>query len=182
MIAIFGDHFVTIMEIQGQGFKLRGWEKDDAEPLQRHADNKNIFDFLFDRFPSPYTMDDAVDFVQGKLEQHPILSFVIEVDGTPAGVIGIEKKEDIYCKSAQLGYWLSEDHWGKGIMTQAVKMAIAYAFTNLDIVRLQSSVNGNNPRSMRVLEKAGFTKDGILKSNIFKNGGILDEHIYGIVK
>jgi ribosomal-protein-alanine N-acetyltransferase len=170
------------MEIEGQGFKLRRWKSDDAGPLQKHADNKNISDFLFDRFPSPYTMDAAVDFVSRKLEQDPLVSFVVEVDGNLAGVIGIDKREDIYRKSPLLGYWLSENHWGKGIMTQAIKLVTNYAFANLDIVRIQAGVLGNNSRSMRVLEKAGFVKEGVLKNNIIKNGVILDEHIYGMVK
>jgi len=171
-----------IVELQGQCFKLREWRSGDAAALQKHADNTNIFDFLFDRFPSPYTTEAAETFINSKLAQDPMCNFVIEIEGELAGVIGVDFREDIYRKSPLLGYWISEMYWGRGIMPQAVKLVVAYAFSNFDIVRIQASVNGNNNRSMRVLEKAGFVKEGILKSNIIKNGIILDEHVYGIVK
>jgi RimJ/RimL family protein N-acetyltransferase len=170
------------MELHGNDFKLRGWKEEDAAALQRHANNTNVSDFLFDRFPSPYTMDEAVKWIKLKLNQSPVVNFVIDVNGELAGVIGIDQRDDIYRKSPLLGYWLREDYWGKGIMTGAVKLVTAYAFENLDIVRLQAGVLGNNPRSMRVLEKAGYIKEGILKNNIVKKGLILDEHIYGFVK
>lgn len=170
------------MELHGNGFKLRGWNEEDAVPLQRHANNTNISDFLFDRFPSPYTIDEAIKWIKPKLSQNPIVNFVIEVNGELAGVIGIDFREDIYRKSPLLGYWLRQDYWGKGIMTEVVKTVTSYAFANLDIVRIQAGVLSNNPRSMRVLEKAGYIKEGILKNNIIKNGTILDEHIYGFVK
>jgi RimJ/RimL family protein N-acetyltransferase len=182
MIAIFSAGFVTIMELPGNGFKLRGWKDDDAAALQQHANNINISDFLFDRFPSPYTTDEAVKWVKLKLNQNPVVNFVIDVDGELAGVIGIDQRDDIYRKAPLLGYWLRQDYWGKGIMTEAVKLVTHYAFANLDVVRIQAGVLGNNPRSMRVLEKAGFTREGILKNNIIKNGKILDEHIYGFIK
>jgi len=170
------------MELNGNGFKLRGWKEEDAAALQRHADNTNISDFLFDRFPSPYTLGEAVKWILIKLNQNPVLSFVIDIEGDLAGVIGIDLRDDIYRKSPLLGYWLREDYWGRGIMTEAVKLVTAYAFANLDIVRIQAGVLSNNPRSMRVLEKAGYTKEGILKNNIIKKGAVLDEHIYGFVK
>jgi ribosomal-protein-alanine N-acetyltransferase len=94
----------------------------------------------------------------------------------------LEVKEDVYRKTALLGYWLSEDFWGRGIMPEGVKLISDYAFKNLDIIRIQAGVFSNNPKSMRVLEKAGFAKEGILKNAIIKNETILDEHIYAIVK
>ena len=181
MISIFSQRFVT-MELQGQGFKLRGWQMDDVESLQKHADNPNIFSFLFDRFPHPYTTEAAVEWITSKLIQEPVLNFAIDVDGQVVGVIGLDMRPDIYRKAPLLGYWLSETLWGRGIMTKAIQLMIAYAFTNLDVVRIQAGVLSNNPRSMRVLEKSGFTKEGVLKNNLIKNGVILDEHIYGMVK
>jgi ribosomal-protein-alanine N-acetyltransferase len=170
------------MEIKGQGFSLRGWKVDDAASLQKHADNNNISSYLLDRFPHPYTMDNAVEWITLMIKQHPLLNFVIDIDGALAGVIGIEMRDDVYRKAPLIGYWLGEACWGNGIMPKAIKLFVNYAFTNLDIVRLQAGVSSNNPRSMRVLEKAGFIKEGILKSSIIKNGLILDEHIYGLVK
>jgi ribosomal-protein-alanine N-acetyltransferase len=172
------------MEIKGQGFSLRGWKVGDAASLQKHADNINVYSYLFNRFPHPYTMDNAVEWISRMMNQDPLLNFVIDVDvdGELAGVIGIDMRNDIYQKAPLIGYWLGETYWGSGIMPQAVKLMVNYAFTHLDIVRLQAGVFSNNPRSMRVLEKAGFVKEGILKSNIIKNGVILDEHVYGLVR
>lgn len=170
------------MEIKGQGFTLRGWRPDDAESLQKHADNPNIYNFLLDRFPHPYAMDAAVNWVTMMLHQDPFVNFVIAVDDKAVGVIGLEMRDDVYRKAPLLGYWLGEEFWGRGIMTQAVKLVTEYAFANLDIVRIQAGVLSNNPRSMRVLEKAGFAFEGILKKGIFKNGVVLDEWIYGMVR
>jgi len=170
------------MELQGQGFKLRGWKTDDAESLQKHADNPNIYSFLLDRFPHPYTMEAAIGWVNMMLVQDPQVNFVIEVDGKAVGVIGLEIREDVYRKTALLGYWISETLWGKGIMPKAIKLITTYAFENLDLIRIQAGVLSNNPRSMRVLEKAGFAMEGVLKNNIIKNEVILDEHIYAFLK
>ncbi|WP_183568488.1 GNAT family N-acetyltransferase [Mucilaginibacter sp. SP1R1] len=170
------------MELQGTGFTLRQWKPGDAASLQKHADNTNISDFLFDRFPSPYTLTDAEQFINSKINQEPVTNFAITIDDEVVGVIGIDFRADIYRKAPLIGYWVSEQLWGKGIMPQAVNLVTNYGFTHLDIVRIQAGVLGNNPKSMRVLEKAGFTKEGILRNSIIKNNQILDEHIYAILK
>ncbi len=170
------------MEIKGNGFTLRGWKIDDVHSLQKHADNANVYSFLLDRFPHPYTMEAAIAWITPMLNQNPVVNFAIDVDGDAVGVIGLELRSDVYRKAPLLGYWISESLWGRGIMPQAVKLITNYAFANLDAVRVQAGVLGNNPRSMRVLEKAGYVKEGILKNNIIKNDVILDEHIYAALK
>lgn len=170
------------MRLKGFGFTLREWHTDDAASLQQHADNPNIYSFLLDRFPHPYTMEAAIGWVNMMLDQNPQVNFVIDVDGKAVGVIGLEIREDVYRKTALLGYWISETLWGRGIMPQAIKLITAYAFENLGLIRIQAGVLSNNPRSMRVLEKAGFTMEGVLKNNIIKNGAVLDEHIYAVLK
>jgi [ribosomal protein S5]-alanine N-acetyltransferase len=170
------------MKIKAQGFTLRGWRLDDAESLQKHADNSNIYSFLLDRFPHPYTMEAAIGWITPMLTQDPMVNFAIDIDGKAVGVIGLELRNDVYRRSPLLGYWISETYWGRGIMSKAIKLIVDYAFDNLDAVRVQAGVLSNNPRSMRVLEKAGFVKEGVLKNNIIKNEIVLDEHIYGIVK
>jgi len=170
------------MELNGNGFKLRGWKKEDAAAIQPHADNPNVHSYLLDRFPHPYTMEVAESWVNYMLSLEPNYNFVIEVDGNAVGVIGLEMRDDVYLKSPLIGYWISETLWGCGIMTAAIKLLAAYAFQNLDIIRIQAGVLGNNLRSMRTLEKAGFVKEGILKNSMVKNGVILDEHVYGLVK
>jgi ribosomal-protein-alanine N-acetyltransferase len=170
------------MQLQGNGFTLRGWKTEDAASLQKHADNTNISDFLLDRFPSPYTMEAATGWIAMMCNQEPVVNFAIDVEGDVVGVIGLELREDVYRKSALLGYWISETLWGKGIMPQAIKLITTYAFENLDLIRIQAGVLSNNPKSMRVLEKAGYVKEGILKNSIVKKGIILDEHIYAALK
>lgn len=170
------------MELQGDGFTLRGFYKEDIEALQKHADNPNIPAYLFDRFPSPYTMADAEAFVSRKLGQNPVTNFVIAIDDQLVGVIGIDFREDIYRKAPLLGFWLAEKYWNRGIMTEVVKLVADYAFERLDIVHLPAGVLANNPGSMRVLEKAGFLKEGVLRNNVIKKGVIMDEYIYGMVK
>jgi RimJ/RimL family protein N-acetyltransferase len=126
-------------------------------------------------------MEDAFSWVNLMQNQDPVVNFAIDVDGLVAGVIGFKFMDDVNRKTAILGYWLGEAYWGQGIMSQAVKLVTEYAFKNLDIIRIQAGVLSNNPKSMRVLEKTGFTKEGILKQAIIKNGIILDEHVYAIV-
>ncbi|WP_259068521.1 GNAT family N-acetyltransferase [Mucilaginibacter sp. X4EP1] len=170
------------MELQGQGFKLRNWKLEDIESLQKHADNPNISCFLWDRFPNPYTKDDAIKWTALMLKQNPLVNFAIDINGEAVGAISLEPRPDVYAKAPLLGYWLSESFWGRGIMPRAIKLVTNYAFTSLGAIRVQAIVFGNNPQSMRVLEKAGFTKEGVLRNNVIKNGVVLDEHVYGMLK
>jgi ribosomal-protein-alanine N-acetyltransferase len=96
------------MEIKGQGFSLRRWRTDDAASLQKHADNNNISSYLLDRFPHPYTMDNAVEWIALMVKQDPLLNFVIDIDGALAGVIGIEMRDDVYRRAPLIGCWLGE--------------------------------------------------------------------------
>jgi ribosomal-protein-alanine N-acetyltransferase len=170
------------MELKGSTFILRNWYLDDAASLQKHADNINVSSFLLDRFPSPYTLTNAIDFIKIKLNEEPVTNFAIVVGGEATGVIGIDMRQDIYCKTPLLGYWLSEQHRGKGIITEAVKLITNYAFNNLDIICIQACVLSKNPASMRVLEKAGYIKQGILKQSVIKNNQVFDEHVYAAYK
>jgi [ribosomal protein S5]-alanine N-acetyltransferase len=170
------------MELKGPGFTLRGWRHDDAAALQKHADNPNVYSFLMERFPHPYTMEAATNWIAAMLKQDPLITFVIAIDDQLIGVTGLEMRDDVYRKAPLLGYWLAEEYWGRGIAAEAVKLLVNYAFATLDIVRIQAGVLSNNPRSARVLEKADFVKEGVLRDNVFKNGVVLDEWIYGVVK
>jgi ribosomal-protein-alanine N-acetyltransferase len=170
------------MELHGQGFTIRGWKKGDEISLQKHADNPNISGFLMDRFPAPYTIEAAEFWVGHLLYQDPLINFAITINDEVVGGIGLELREDVYRKTALLGYWLSEELWGRGITTEAVKLVTDYAFANLDIIRIQAGVLSKNLASMRVLEKVGYEKEGISKNAIIKNGLVLDEHVYAILK
>src|SRR5579872_5229446 len=111
-----------VMELKGNGFVIRGWKKGDETSLQKHADNRNVFNFLMDRFPSPYTMEAAEFWVDRWLYQDPLINFAIIINDEVVGAIGLEPREDVYRKTALLGYWLSEELWGKGIITEAVRL------------------------------------------------------------
>ncbi|OOQ60574.1 GNAT family N-acetyltransferase [Mucilaginibacter pedocola] len=165
-------------DIKGSNFTLRHWRETDAVTLQRLADNPKIAANLYDRFPSPYSLADAEFFIGLHLGKTPAISLVIDIDGELAGTIGINFREDVFAKSPLFGYWLGEPYWGRGIMSEAAILAKDYAFTNFDIICLQAGVFSYNPASMRVLEKAGFVKQGILKAGVYKLGQVIDEHIY----
>jgi len=168
------------MEITGPTFTLRNWRTDDAVSLQKYADNRNISAWLFDRFPFPYTLQDAVDFINLKINQNPVTNFAIIVNGEVAGVIGLDMREDVYRKTPLLGYWLAENYWGRGIMPQAVKLVTTYGFEQLGLICIQANVFGGNTKSMRVLEKAGFMKQGIALQSAIKDGRVVDEHRFAI--
>lgn len=170
------------MRLEAPKFTLRAWETGDAASLQKHADNIRISKYLFDRFPFPYLLSDAEAFINSRLAQNPVVNFAIEINGEAAGGIGLEFRHDVYRKTPLLGYWLSEQHWGKGIMPAAVKMVINYAFEYLDVICIVASTFGNNPKSMRVLQKAGFVKQGIIKQSAVKYNEVLDEHVFAISK
>jgi ribosomal-protein-alanine N-acetyltransferase len=163
------------MELKGKNFTLRNWQRTDAPALQKHADNVKVASCLLDRFPSPYTLADAEFFINLKINEAPVTNFPIVIDKQVCGVIGIDNfGED----KPLLGYWLSEQHWGKGIITEALTLFTEYAFSKLGINQLYADVAGKNPASMRVLEKAGYTKAGIFKNDITLKGEVLDRHAY----
>ena len=170
------------MELKGTGFIIRGWKKGDEVSLQKNADNSKVSSCLMDRFPYPYTMDHAIHWVNILANQDPLVNFAITIDDEVIGGIGIEPREDVYRKTAIIGYWLSEELWGKGIMPEAVKLVTEYAFNHLGFIRVQASVYSKNPASMRVLEKAGYTKEGVMRNAVIKNGVVMDEHMYAILK
>ena len=169
-------------ELKGSNFVLRKWHPDDAVSLQKYADNINVSGFLLDRFPSPYTLADAINFINHKITEETITNFPIIIDGEASGVIGVDMRQDIYRKTPLLGYWLREDYWGRGIITEAIGLITQYAFNNLDIMTIQANVLGKNPASMRALEKAGFVKQGILERSVIKDNQVFDEHVYACFK
>lgn len=170
------------MQLQGTNFILRKWRLMDAESLQRNANNKNISNFLLDRFPSPYTIEAAEFWVELWLGKNPVTNFAIAMGDEVIGGIGLEIRQDVYRKTPLLGYWLAEQHWGKGIMPEAVKLITQYAFAQLDVIAIVAYALGNNPASIRVLEKAGYRKCGMIPKSVIKNGAVLDEYIYSASK
>jgi len=167
---------------KGNGFILRGWRQGDEASLQKNANNPNVSRYLKDRFPYPYTIEEAADWVNYNLGKEPIVNFALDINGEIAGGIAVELRDDIYHQSGIIGYWLAEPFWGKGIMPEAVKFITQYAFDGLGLIRLQAGVFSKNVASMRVLEKAGYIKEAILRNAVIKNGELMDEHVYAIIK
>lgn len=155
---------------------------EDAENLARNANNPRVARFMTNGFPHPYTLSHAQSFIEMASASNPLQIFAIEVGGVASGGIGIHPQKDIQCKNAEIGYWLAETHWGKGIVSRALKELIPYAFANFDITRLFARPFGSNVPSQKLLEKNGFVLEARFKDSFFKNGEFEDELIYALRK
>ena len=169
------------MVLQGTNFELRRWQLEDQESLVQNANNIKIWENLRDVFPHPYTMDEAEMWVSHCSKMEPLTEFAIAVDGWGVGGIGVIPGEDIYTHSAEIGYWLGESYWGRGIVSEAVQLIVKYAFSHLGYHRLNTGVMAHNSASRRILEKAGFNFEGTAYKAIFKNGKFIDEHRFAIL-
>ncbi|MFK7935973.1 MAG: GNAT family N-acetyltransferase [Saprospiraceae bacterium] len=161
-------------------FILRPLIPTDAPCFADAANNPRIANNLTNVFPHPYTEADAEFFIQLTQKANPREVMAIVVAGKAVGAIGVHPQADIFCKNAEMGYWLAEPYWGKGIITEAIKKMVEYAFANFAIDRIFARPFGRNIGSQRVLEKAGFTLEGRLVNTIYKNGQYEDEVIYAI--
>lgn len=161
-------------------FSLRPWTIEDLDSLVKYANNFNIAKNLMDVFPHPYSIEDGRFFIDMATKNTPPNILAIEVNGEAAGAIGLHLQNDVYRKNAELGYWLAEPHWGKGIVTGAIVQMVDYGFQNWDINRIYARPFGYNIASQKALEKAGFNLEARLEKTIFKNGEFHDEIIYAI--
>lgn len=159
-------------------FILREWKSSDIDSLIRHANNYNIAKFLTDQFPHPYTREDGDEYLSIVAAQNPTQIFAIDVEGDAVGSIGIFPQSDIHAKNAEIGYWLSEEYWGRGIMSKAIEQLADYGFRTFDITRVFARPFGTNKASQRALEKAGFILEARLEKALFKHGEFMDELIY----
>lgn len=166
------------MVLRGRLCELRPWRKGDADAIVRHANNVNVARHLRDRFPYPYTRDDAHAFLRFAASAEPITNFAIEVDGQAAGGLGYVPGSDVERYAAEVGYWLGETLWGRGIVTEALVMFTGHAFAELGLLRLFALPLVDNTGSTRVLEKAGYVLEGRLKSSCVKYGEPRDQAIY----
>ena len=157
---------------------LREWRRGDEPSLVRHANNHNVWINLRDSFPFPYTPADARGWIRLAATNALNLVFAIDVDGFAVGGIGLKPGEDIHRHNAEIGYWLGEEYWNRGITTEAVIAVTDYAFRTLEMTRVHAEVFEWNTASMHVLEKAGFTREGVLRKSAFKDRQWVDEVVF----
>jgi RimJ/RimL family protein N-acetyltransferase len=162
---------------------LRRWKKSDRESLVRHANNPNVSRHLRNIFPCPYTNADAHAWLRRKVSKEGApWRFAIEAGGEAVGGIGLDLGKDVESHSAEIGYWLGEAFWGRGIMTAAAKAMTARALASPRFYRVCAHVSAQNPASMRVLEKAGYQREGVLVRSGVKNGVLFDQMLYAITR
>ena len=164
------------------GLYIREIIESDKYSIAKYANNKKIAENLRDSFPFPYTLEDAENWLVVLNDNIPKRSYAIANDEELIGAIGIEPCRDVNRLSGELGYWLGEPFWGKGIATLVVKKFIEYVFEYYDLKKIFAHVFSSNPSSARVLIKAGFKLEGCMRNQIVKNGRTLDQLVYGILK
>jgi len=165
-------------------FELRKWRNSDADSVAKYANNANIANNLRNIFPYPYTIEDAKWYVNSCVSNDEIRQCIraIVVDGEAVGTIGVFIKNDVYCKSGEIGYWLGEPFWNRGIISEAIKQISDLVFQKYNVVRIFAQPYAGNIGSRKVLEKAGFELEGVLKKSVYKNGVIFDSCIYSLIK
>jgi RimJ/RimL family protein N-acetyltransferase len=157
---------------------IRSWQHSDLESLVRHANNRKVWINLRDRFPHPYTTADGEFWLGHATTQQHETNFAIDVDGEAVGGISYGIGRDVERCEAELGYWLGEDYWGRGIATAALKTFADHIFTTTDLARLFATPFCENMASRRVLVKAGFQLEGTLRQSAIKDGRLIDKAIY----
>ncbi len=164
--------------------RIRKWELSDARDLAAALSNKKVQDNLRDGLPYPYTVQDGKDYISAMLsaDENGTFAFAITVDNIVIGSIGIFRQGNIHRQTAELGYYIAEEYWGKGIMTEAVRQICKYVFSESDIIRIYAEPFSYNAASCRVLEKAGFQCEGTLRSNAVKNGKVIDMKMYSLLR
>ena len=161
---------------------VRSWEWRDGEAIVRHANNRNVSINLVDRFPYPYTAADARNWLDSVIGFEPETNFAIDVAGEAVGGIGFMLQHDVARRSAEIGYWLSEEFWGRGIMSEVVIAVTDHAFANYDLCRLYAHVFEWNGASARVLEKAGYQLEGRMRKSVTKDGQTIDQLMYAVIR
>ena len=164
--------------------EIREWRLEDSAALAEKLNNPKVLDMLRDGLPYPYTERDAEDYIRAMLaaDHDKVFAFAVTVGGKVVGSVGVFRKDNIHYRTAELGYYLGEPHWGKGIMTSAVKQICRRVFERSDIVRIFAEPFAHNAASCRVLEKAGFICEGTMRRNAEKNGRIVDMKLYALVR
>ncbi len=168
--------------VVNESIVLRDWESTDVRRLLMLANNEKISKYLMDSFPHPYTENDANHWINSCKKEKTNLLLAIEYGGEFVGGIGAHFKNDIHRYNAELGYWIGEPYWGKGIISDSIKFFTNYVFSSYKVNRIYADVFSTNPASAKVLEKNGFKKEASLEKAVFKNGFFIDVLIYSKLK
>lgn len=158
--------------------QLRVWQKNDAQQLATIANNKNIWNNVLDSFPSPYTVMDALQWINRESTAQPITKFAIDYNGIVVGGIGMIANEDVYKNTIELGYFVGETYWGKGIATQAINQIVQHICQNPVVTRIVARVYAHNKASMKALQKAGFFLEGVQQKAAIKNNVVVDVYVW----
>ena len=162
---------------------LRRLTSEDTETMAQLANNKKIWDCVRDLFPHPYTLEDARAFIGRAEEEDPANTFaIVNEEDQLCGVISLMPNEGVYRISSEIGYWVGEPYWGRGIATQAIAKITRYGFEKLQLERIYAGVYEFNVASMKALEKNGYIKEGVMRNAVIKNGQILDDHRYAKIR
>jgi [ribosomal protein S5]-alanine N-acetyltransferase len=170
------------MVITLRSCSLRPFRAGDEDSLVHHANDRDIWKNVRDRFPHPYTRAAAEQWIAFTGAQDPSRDLAIDVDGAVVGGIGLTPQEDVFRRSAEIGYWLGKDLRGRGIATDALRAMTDHAFSTFDLCRIFAGVFEHNPASIRVLEKAGYAFEGRLRKAVFKDGAMMDQLLYATVR
>ena len=164
--------------------KIRKWKLSAAKDLAMALSNRKIQDNLRDGMPYPYTEQDGIDYISSMIsaDENETFAFAITVDDKAVGSIGVFRQDNIHRQTAELGYYIAEKYWGKGLMTEAVTQMCEYVFEKSDIIRIYAEPFAYNAASCRVLEKVGFQYEGTLRSNAVKNGKVIDMKMYSLLR
>lgn len=163
------------------GCEVRSYRESDAESLATHANNRKIWLNLRDGFAHPYTPDHARAFIRAALARRPETHFAMAVNGAAVGSIGLKLREDVERVSAEIGYWLGEPFWGRGIITEALIAVTAAALRTHGLTRVFAVPYAWNLASFRVLEKAGYVREGVMRRSAIKDGHVVDQVLYARV-
>ena len=163
---------------------IRKWKLSDAKDLAKALSNRKVQDNLRDGLPYPYLEQDANNDISSMLSanENDTFAFAITIDDKAIGSIGVFRQQNIHRQTAEMGYYIAEEYWGKGIMTEAVKQICEYVFEHSDIIRIYAEPFSCNMGSCRVLEKAGFQYEGTLRNNAIKNGKVMDMKMYALIR
>jgi RimJ/RimL family protein N-acetyltransferase len=163
-------------------YRLRRFTPADASSITAYANNYNIWKHLRDYFPLPYRLENADAFIAHTSREDPPRTFAIATEHEAIGTIGYHPGEDVHRYTAEIGFWLGEPYHNRGIMTEAIRRFSDYLLEHRNFMRVYCGVFSNNPASMRVLEKARFTREGVLKASVVKERLVLDQHLYAKVR